>query len=486
MRVWPLALVFGGGCAQLFGLDVTTSAPDANPGEVSLAVQRVSIGSTVVKAPQDMNGQMATFYVDDGTGVFTATPGTLIPPNKFTAPLMTGTPPVEFTLPGDMIPRFFASSRNQIVNHVEFERPGMVPAAATSKITVGINLPSAYVSGEAFNVVAIGPWTQHPLAAGELPAPDMGIATIGTPPIDYTTGFSNLIPNAMTRAKITSADYVLVLRTVGSRLTGYLETQLDQTDANDTISGSMTAVTTNRTLNATIDPTGYATRFSAALPAVTGLNLSYSIAASPGADVGQTRGIQLTAGGSAMMDTMVTTMYGNPFEGHGWKSVVTYTATSSRTFTFMTAPIGLGATMQTISDPEQTMAITLPAGLPFTVKANGTDLVTDGMDLPLDLTKPVTLTASIDKPTATYYSLALSEITVTGMTAARTIVISAASTNPSFQIPQSYFTVGHTYVVQFRAHEGGYLDAAGGDFASFTLPLSTSALDSAVFTVVAP
>src|SRR4051794_40057033 len=116
MRVWPLALMFGGGCAQIFGLDETTSAPDANPAEVSLAVQRVSIGSSVVKAPQDLNGQMATFYADDGAGVFTATPGMLIPPNRFTAQLKDGTPPVQFTLPADMVPHYFAASRAQIVN----------------------------------------------------------------------------------------------------------------------------------------------------------------------------------------------------------------------------------------------------------------------------------------------------------------------------------------------------------------------------------
>ena len=481
MRVWPLALVCGGGCAQLFGLDVTTSAPDANPDEVSLAVQRVSVGSTVVKAPQDMTGQMATFYADDG-----ATAGMLIPPNKFTAPVMTGTPPVIFTLPRDMTPRYFASSRAQTVNHVVFERPGMMPAADTSKITVGITLPSPYVSGEAFNVVAVGPWTQHPLAAGELPLPDMGLTTISTPAIDYTTGFSSLI-SSMTRAKITSTDYVVVLRTVGSRLTGYLETQFDQTDGTDTISGTMSAITANRTLNATFDPAVFMSRFATAKPALTGLSLNYSISASPGADVGQTRGIQLVAGGSnPMTDTSVTVSYGNPFEGHAWKSVLTYAASSSRTFMFMTAPVSLGATMQTVSDPEQTTSITLPAALPTAVKANDTELITDGIDVMLDLTKPVTLTATLEKPTATYYSLTLSEITVSGMTPTRTAVISAASTTPTFQIPQSYFQVGHSYVVQFRAQEGGYLNAAGGDFTTFTLPLSTSTLDSALFTVVAP
>ncbi len=479
MRVWPLALVCGGGCAQLFGLDITTSAPDANPDEVSLAVQRVSVGSTVVKAPQDMTGQMATFYADDG-----ATAGMLVPPNKFTAPLMTGTPPVIFTLPSDMTPRYFASSRAQMVNHVVFERPGMMPAADTSKVMVGITLPSPYVSGEAFSVIAVGPWTQHSLAAGELPTPDMGLTTISTPAIDYTTGYSS---QTMTRAKITSADYVVVLRTVGSRLTGYLETQFDQTDGTDTISGTMTAITTNRTLNATFDPAVFMSRFAAAKPAITGLSLNYAIAASPGADVGQTRGIQLVAGGSnPMTDTAVTVSYGNPFEGHGWKSVVTYSANTSRTFTFMTAPVPLGATMQTVSDPEQTMSITLPAGLPTTVKANDTELITDGMDVMLDLTKPVTLTATTDKPSATYYSMTLSEITVSGMTPTRTPVISGASTTPSFQIPQTYFQVGHSYVVQFGAHEGGYLNAAGGDFTNFTLPYSTSTFDSALFTVVAP
>jgi hypothetical protein len=482
MRVWPLALLCGGGCAQLFGLDVTTSAPDANPAEVSLAVQRVSIGSTVVKSPQDLTGQMATFYADDGT----ATPGTLVPPNKFTAPIMMGTPPVVLSFPGETVVRYFASSRAQIVNQIAFERPGMVQAAATSQIVLGITLPSAYVCGEAFNVVAIGPWTQHPLGAGELPAPDMGLATISTPPIDYVTGFSSLV-SSMTRAKITSADYVVVLRTVGSRLTGYLEAQLDQTDGTDTISGTMTAVTNNRTLNATIDPAAFTTRFMTVKPAVAGLSLNYAITAAPGADVGQTRGIQLVAGGSnPMTDTAVTVSYGNPFEGHGWKSVVTYSASASRMVTFMTAPVSLGATMQAISDPEQTMAITLPAALPTTVKANDTELVTDGMDLALDLTKPVTITATLEKPTATYYAASLSEITVTGRTAARTTIVAAASTTPTFQFPSMYFEVGHTYVIQFRAQEGGFLDAAGGDYANFTLPMSTSILDGALFTVVAP
>lgn len=485
MRVWPLALVCVGGCAQLFGLDETTNAPDANPDEVSLAVQRVSIGSTVVKSPQDMSGQMATFYVDDGTGTFTTTPGMLVPPNKLTAQIPMVTPAVQFTLPDDMTPYFFASSRAQIANNVVFERPGMMPAADTSQLHIIVDLPSGYIATEAVSVLALGPWTQHQLdPATELPAPGMGLTAIDAT-VNYVAGFSNLASSAMTRAKITTADYVLVLRTDGPKLTGYLETQFDQTDATDMISGTMVAVTPDRTVNATIDPSVFMTRFSMVQPmTAASFALGWSITAAPGASVGQTRGIQLAAGGSSMTDTMLTASYANPFEAR-WKSLLTYAATSLRSYTFMMAPVPLRATMETVSDPTTT-SITLPAGLPTKVIANGTDLVTDGMDLPLDLTKPVTINATLEKPTATFYSLGIDEITVNGMVASRAPVLNAVSTSSSFKIPQSYFKVGHTYVLQFRTHEGGYPNAATGDFANVMLPYSSSTLDSALFTVAAP
>lgn len=486
MRLWPLALLCGGGCAQLFGLDKTTGSADANLDEVSLAVQRVSIGSSVVKAPQDMSGQMATFFVDDGAEGYTTTPATLIPPNTFTAPIVTGTPPVLFTAP-DMVSRFFATSRAQSVNFYAFERPGAATAATTSKIMVTATLPSAYVSNESFNLVAIGPWTQHPFAAGELPAPDLGNTAISAT-FDYTTQFSSMLGSSFTtRPKITSADYVVLLRYVGNRLTGYLETQFDQTDGTDVISGTMTAVATDRTLNATINPTGYATRYSAVRPATTGLGIGWNINAAPGGSDGSSRGIQLMAGGSAMTDTMVTTMYGNPFDGHGWKAVLSFNTASSRTFTFMTAPVPMSATMSTMIDASQATALTLPAGLPITIRANLINLTNDGMILPLDLTKPVVVDANIDKVSATFYSLALFEIEVTGMTSARKLIVDAVTAGmPSFKLPQSLFQVGHHYVLQFRAHDGGFANAAAGDFQTFTLPYSTSSLDSGLFTVVAP
>lgn len=487
MRLWPLALLCGGGCAQLFGLEETTGSPDAPPNEVSLAVQRVSIGSTVVKAPQDMSAQMATFYVDDAAQGYTTTPGALIPPNTFTAPVMEGTPPVLFTTP-DMVSRFFATSRAQRVNVYAFERPGAATAATTSNIQVTVTLPSAYVSNESFNIVAIGPWTQHPLAAGELPAPDLGNTAINTPLIDYTTQFSSMLGSAVTvRPKITATDYVVLLRSVGNRLTGFLESQFEQGDATDVITGTMTAVATDRTLNATIDPTGYAMRYSAVRPATTGLSIGWNINAAPGGSDGSSRGIQLMAGGSAMTDTMVTTMYGNPFDGHGWKAVLSFNTSSNRTYTFMTAPVPLSATMSTMLDASQATALTLPAGLPITIRANLVNLTSDGMMLPLDLTKPVVVDANIDKISATYYSLALYEIEVAGMTSARKLIVEAVTAGmPSFKLPQSLFQVGRHYVLQFRAHDGGFANAAAGDFQTFTLPYSTSSLDSGLFTVVAP
>jgi hypothetical protein len=147
----------------------------------------------------------------------------------------------------------------------------------------------------------------------------------------------------------------------------------------------------------------------------------------------------------------------------------------------------MSATMTTMVDASMATALTLPAGLPITIRANLANLTTDGMMLPVDLTKPVVVDANIDKTSATFYSLGVYEIEVTGMTSARKLIVDAVTVGtPSFKLPPSLFQVGHHYVLQFRAHEGGFANAAAGDFQTFTLPYSTSALDSALFTVVAP
>ena len=59
------ALILLGGCAQLFGIDQTTGSGggggsnDAPPAMASLRFVRMSIGASVVRAPQDLAGQNA-------------------------------------------------------------------------------------------------------------------------------------------------------------------------------------------------------------------------------------------------------------------------------------------------------------------------------------------------------------------------------------------------------------------------------------------
>src|SRR5688572_12131293 len=99
MRLLPATLLLAApGCAQLFGLD-TTSSPDADPSRVSLTMQRFSVGASVQKNPLDLSGQTASFLVDDGAGSFTKIPAELGPMDTFSAAILTGTPPVMFTLP---------------------------------------------------------------------------------------------------------------------------------------------------------------------------------------------------------------------------------------------------------------------------------------------------------------------------------------------------------------------------------------------------
>src|SRR5262245_18404871 len=52
-------------CAQLFGLDDTTG-PDAPPAPyLSLQVDHMQLGATIVTTPQDLQGQTAVYLVTD-------------------------------------------------------------------------------------------------------------------------------------------------------------------------------------------------------------------------------------------------------------------------------------------------------------------------------------------------------------------------------------------------------------------------------------
>jgi hypothetical protein len=483
MRLWPITLLGAAtGCAQLFGIDVT-SAPDAPSGDrVSVTMRRVSIGASVVEGSLDMTGQSAKFLVDDGTGVFTAVDGVLGPMDTFAAPILTGTPPVLFTGP-DMIARLWATpARAQRGSFAVFEHPNPLEPLPSSQIAISAMLPTAYAASESFKVEAIGAWMQRPLTgASELPLVGANMVSTTIPYSSFTQMTSS------PKARIASSDVVVLLRYLGNQLTGVLQTQFDQTDAADPLGGMMSGLTPNLTLSATIDPAAYTTRYTAVRPTVTGLTMSWSVTAAPGWSVGASLGPRLHAGTSTMTDTSISAMYANPFESIDWRSVLAFTSSSGRTYTHMNIAVPLGASLLTVTEPgTTTLPLNLQAGLPSTIRANLVPLTTDGTDLPLDLGKAVEIDAILDRPTNTLYTMSLVELVVNGTAVERETIVEVVATEAKFRLPPELFQLDHYYYLTVRSYQGGYPGAATGDLQTVTLPYTIGALDSGVFKVVAP
>ncbi len=484
------ALVAGTGCAQLFGLDNTTGV-DANVDVATLQVQRVSIGATVIKAPQDLTGQTAQFIQADGSRLDGELSGT----DTFTS-ILPGTPPVLFTVPDKLVPRRLMALPARAQKHMllEYEHPGKQEPLPSSQIALAVTLPSAYVTGQTFAVQSIGAWMGYNLVAADLPAVDTGATSISRT-VPYSS-FNSLV--GQDKSRITMSDVTLVLRYTGAALSGVLQAQFDQTDGADGVSGTMTAVTADKTAGGMVDTAGITTRFTAVRPTTAAPAYSWRINAAPAWSLANDTGVRLSSAAVPATDTTFTTpMWGNPFESLDWKAVLSFSASSSRTYTYtenaMSLPVALSTTMFQLAEPSDALDVTMPAGLPTTVRANQMLLTSDGMTLPLDLTKPVEVDAIVDKPTNTLYELAVVQLGIdaTGMTPVitRTFVLymyTTATGMPVFEIPPDTFTVGKTYYITVRSTQGGYTSAGDGDLTVASLPLAVSTLDSGVFTVGTP
>ena len=490
MRLFPAALLLtASGCAQLFGLDETTGAT-IDPTRVSLTMQRWSVGAAVSKNPLDLTGQTAAFLLDDGAGGFTEVPGENTAPGVWSAPIAEGTPPVLFTLsdmPAPLTRLWQMPARDRRGGFTAFEHPNPQPPLPASSIMLTATLPTMYASTESFRIEAIGAWTARTLVAGELPAPDVGNTTI-TAALPYDS-FARM--TGAPAARITSQDVVIVERYVGNLLTGvYQVPPFDQTDGADPMTASLVAVPANKSLTATVMPATYTQRFSAVRPAVTSVGQSWSINASPGWSIGSNAGPRLHAGGVAATDSMITTMFGNPFESLDWRALIQLTTQSTRTHMFQgMAAMTLSSAMYTVAEPTGALVFDMPAGLPINIRANEVPLSTDGMTVALDLTKPVEIDAITDKPNGTVYLVTLYEVALgmDGTTVDRTAIIDALTTGePTLTLPAKLFQVGSYYYLDFRTIQGGYTNAAMGDLQTLSLPYSVSRADSAVFQVVAP
>jgi hypothetical protein len=278
------------------------------------------------------------------------------------------------------------------------------------------------------------------------------------------------------------ADVVLVLRYTGATLSGVLQaTPFDQTDGTDSIGGTMTAVTADKTLSLPL-PTDLPMRYAAVRPAVGAPGQSWTIAAAPGESVGVANGVVLDNGAPAATDTMITAMYGNPFESLGWPAVVTYSTSASRTYMLNGVAVGLAASLSTVVDATATSA-PLAAGLPTTILLGSTMLSTDGQMVTVDQTVPVELKFLSDNSTNTLYGANIYELVMNGTSYDHKLVIAAVSTQADFLFPAATLQTGHTYYITVACEQGGHLDAATGDLTTNSFPVSHGAVDSAVFTV---
>jgi hypothetical protein len=497
-RAWLLLVVFGSGCAQLFGIDPTSSGnppppPDGPPvPQVSLSFERISIGSTTTRAPQDLTGQTATYVVPDTTdpsGIRRVT-ATQTATDTWTAQLHDAAP-ILFTLPDypSPIDRIFDFPVADVHGlYGVLEHPGAVAAPANAQIAINVGLNSAY-NNEGLQLYTVGSWTQRGFGAGEIPAVGAGAWAV-------TVAFSSV--GSLTGRpleQVTTADAVLLLRYSGATLTGVLDaTPFNMAAGTNAINGTLSSVSLNQPLSAKISPGALPARFNQVRPATGNLSLNWSVVAAPGYQINSNAGPALTSGAAQATDTMITASYGNPFivnNKHDWPSVFTYAPTESRTYT----PAGqaLAATMYSqlfvLAYPTGTISADLAAGLPITITANGKPLTTDGATLTVDPTKAVSVSFQADVVDNTLYQLQLFELVPNAQNTAlqyQTRLSISSARGPQFLVPPEMFQTGKNYVFRAICISGGYPLIAQGDLRTRSLPQAVGLLDGAVFTVVAP
>jgi len=477
--LWLLVLP---GCAQLFGLDDTTGPTSDAPGPgAHVTLQHESIGATVVDAPAD--NTTVTFHVPDGAGGFQQVPATLESRGVWNGDIPDGVNPmVDFTVDG--VRRLWAfPTRDLHAVSALLEHPDPQPAPSPASLTLDVSVDLTNGT-ESFVLYTVGAWSVQGLA-------NPGMASALTQVVDYQMS----TPIGGPLAKLTTADDVLIFRrrldiaSNTSPLDGVFQTTLDQTGA-DTLTGALNTTAVDKTINASVNPSTLATRYTAVRPAVAGLAMGMAVIASPGFARGDVNGPTLNDHGIAMTDTLVTLPYGNPFASLGWNELVYFNSYETRAVTVtgaMTA-LGLAAGEQTFTTPGANLTVDLPAGLPVTISLGTTLLASDNTTVPLDTTKYAHITMVNDRPSATFVSAQVYEVTVDtmGVPSVKFVIEAAASDPAALVLPPNVLAVGHMYVILAITHVGGYPNLATGDLATTAPPLHVAYNYSGVFTVENP
>lgn len=484
MRVWPLACLLFGGCAQLAGIDNTS-----NDGRlaVSLSIERTSVGTAIVRTPQDLSASTATYLVTDPADPALVTPvaATETAPGTWSADIFDATPPVVFDLPDVPGPVFdrqiTLATRNLLSSFDVLEHPNPTASALTDTVTINATLEQPFNAAQSFTLFVVGTWTQRTLEP-----PGLGSLALAPPPFEIQAMASL---TGRPHERITIEDTPLILRHTGTTLDGVLEvTPFEQLAAN-TIMGTFASAPPDLALSATIDQPAATARLGVVRPAITTAPaFSFELRAAPGAALGVAAGPLLLAGSPAVDATMLSGAYGNPFTAKNWPTVLTYTAAGSRTLTPSgeTLPVTLAAGMQQlVADPTAGLVLDFPAAVPEQVSIGGQSLSLDNVQLTKP-TAPVEITMVVDATNVTAYTLEVRELVPnelgTALVANRTLL--ALATEPTFTIQPEVFETGKLYSLRVQTIRGLFGDLAGGDLRTRSLPMATAFVDVGILRVV--
>ena len=483
------------GCAQLAGIDTTSHAGD------SLSVTRMSIGTTVTTAPQDLAGLSATYFVASSaaTGFDRVTASTSAR-GRWTSNLRTPAA-IQFTLPDvpTPVPRLFAFPNPELsVLYGVLEHPAPSPAPDAATFAVTVPLDTLPAMGETFQSYVVGAWLARNFDAGEVVATGMAL----TPP---AFGFvpANSVAGRPTLDLVTSQDAFFVLRYVGAALTGVAEAlPFDQTGAATTVTTQpMTALVADQMLAVTVPAaTALTARLGKAQPAVATLQANWSLVAAPGYRIASNSGPVLKSGGVYVdpMATSVVSPYGNPFAARGWNTIFTLATSESRNFQLpgTMAPvtgIDLFAGLNQFLEPAAGAEASLAVGLPIVISLDDVPLVSDGQAIArpgkfVNVSFVVNPAPGATGPVATLYNVIVYDLVVPAMATAPTRIqtFNAVSNQPKFALPPELFVPGHFYTLRAVATLGGYPGIDDGNFLDRNLPLTQAYLDSAVIAVTGP
>jgi hypothetical protein len=515
------------GCAQLAGIENTVG-----PGD-SIAVTRLSIGSTPVQAPVDPAEILAKYFVasssSSGYDQVSAVPDPSH--DRLTTQLRTPAP-VEFTLKGDAtpLPRLFAfpgpalsvldfspnpatfatdSARFGNTLYGVLEHPGRqdAPMGATFAVKAALDAPVA--AGQLFQVYVIGAWLQRGFSTTEVP---VGAAELAPPAFSFTTADS--VSGRPQVDQITADDTFLILRYTGPVLTGVAEampvTQSDMAGAQTTPTFQLPMAFVapgmlSPTFSATVMPGVIAERYKTVRPGVAAppqVQITWSLVAAPGYAVASNAGPVLLSGTVAMADTGVNVSYENPFATRGWNTIFTLATSVSRAYTAPMGPMGMSISVTLFAGMLQFLAppassgtpvpLDLPAGLPQVITIGSTVLATDNAFIKQQQVQFFNVSFTVDTPSSAAdqgprsYNLQLFDLVFnpTAMSVDRVLVFAAAGKDPAFALPPELFQVGHTYTLRALSTLGGSPGTEQGDLLHPQLPLAQAYLDSGTFTVM--